>query len=120
MQINSNNNSKITDRILYLLEIKGITEYKFSKDLGFSNGFLAKSRDISTEKYAKIIKYFPDVSQNWLLFGVGDAFDNEKEEPIPIININKLLDEKDAQIKALLNQNSELITIVSSLTKHGN
>lgn len=72
MQINSNKNFKITDRILQLLEYKNISKYKFCKDLNLSNGFLDKRRDITTDNYAKILEYFPDVNPTWLLTGEGD------------------------------------------------
>jgi hypothetical protein len=61
----------ITERILKCVEIKGITKYKFCKDLGFSNGFLDKPREITTDKYANILVYFPDINPEWLLTGNG-------------------------------------------------
>jgi len=71
MQINSNKNEKITERILLYLEFKGISKYKFSRDLGVSNGFLDKKREIGTDKYANILEYFPDIDPEWLLTGKG-------------------------------------------------
>lgn len=68
---------KITDRILIVLENKGITKYKFCKDLGFSNGFLDKSREISTDKYANILFYFADVNPTWLLTGKGEMLNDD-------------------------------------------
>ena len=62
----------ITERILKLIELKGITKYKFCKELGFSNGFLDKPREIGTDKYANILEYIPDVSPEWLLTGTGE------------------------------------------------
>ena len=70
---------KITERILQILEYKGITEYKFNKDLGFSNGFLNKSREISTDKYANILSYFPDVNPYWLLTGKGQMLKQQEK-----------------------------------------
>ncbi len=72
MQINSNKNEKITERILLYLDSKGISKYKFSKDLGVSNGFLDKKREIGTDKYANILEYFPDINPEWLLTGKGE------------------------------------------------
>jgi len=63
----------ITERILQLLKLKSITKYKFCKDLGLSNGFLDKPREISTDKYANILAYFPDVNPEWLLTGSGST-----------------------------------------------
>ncbi|WP_314950999.1 helix-turn-helix transcriptional regulator [Tannerella forsythia] len=71
----------ITERIKHLIETKGITKYKFCKDLGFSNGFLDKPREISTDKYANILEYFPDVNPEWLLTGQGPMLkDKERAE----------------------------------------
>jgi hypothetical protein len=61
----------ITERILKYLDFRGITKYKFCKDLGLSNGFLDKPREISTDKYANILVYFPELNPDWLLTGVG-------------------------------------------------
>jgi phage repressor protein C with HTH and peptisase S24 domain len=66
----------ITERILKLIELKGITKYKFCKDLGLSNGFLDKPREISTDKYANILEYFPDINPKWLLTGFGEMLKN--------------------------------------------
>lgn len=80
MQINSQKKLKITERILLILENKNITKYRFHKDLGLSNGFLDKKREITTEKYAKILDYFPDVNPNWLLKGEEDMYKKTTEK----------------------------------------
>ncbi|NOQ28280.1 MAG: hypothetical protein GQ564_23195 [Bacteroidales bacterium] len=76
---------KITDRILIVLENKGITKYKFCKDLSFSNGFLDKSREISTDKYANILSYFDDINPTWLLTGKGEMLNDGNSND----NLNK-------------------------------
>jgi len=82
---------KITDRILIVLENKGITKYKFCKDLSLSNGFLDKSREISTDKYANILAYFIDVNPIWLLTGNGEMLNDDNLND----NLNKKI--KDAE-----------------------
>ncbi len=72
---------KITDRISQVIDIKGITKYKFHKDLGLSNGFLDKSRDIGTDKYANILEYLPDVNSEWLLTGKGEMLKSDIPSP---------------------------------------
>lgn len=89
MLINSNKNSKITDRIIQILDLKGITKYKFSKDLNVSNGFLDKSREITTDKYANILEYLPDVNPDWLLTGEGEMLKTKKEEMTNNLNVSK-------------------------------
>lgn len=66
------NNISIIERIIQVIDLKGITKYKFCADLGVSKGFLDKPREITTDKYANILDYFPDVSEKWLLRGEGE------------------------------------------------
>lgn len=109
MQINSHVNLKITERILLFLDIKGITKYKFHKDLGFSNGFLDKKRDIGTDKYAKILEYLTKIDKyinsDWLLTGRGEMLKNDegniKRAPPEIETLKTRLKEKDEIIEAL-------------------
>lgn len=124
----------ITERILKLIDIKGITKYKFCKDLGFSNGFLDKPREIGTDKYANILEYIPDVNPAWLLTGTGEMLkkqektavnqsifgNNNKNNQLAGGNINsyfqsemeelkKQLAEKDKTINSLIKQQEKLI-----------
>jgi len=118
----------IQERIKQYLNYKEITPYKFCKDLGLSMGYLDKKGSIGTDKYLKIIEYFPDISPDWLLTGNGEMIkSNEKITNQSIVgdknvqagvnsNINnspdflqaeikelhRLLSEKDAQINKLL------------------
>ncbi len=81
--------STITERILQYIEHKGITKYKFSKNLGVSNAFLDKPREITTDKYANILEYYPDINPEWLLTGQGEMLKVDKleakEEPKNLI-----------------------------------
>lgn len=82
MQINSDKNFSLTESILQILEYKKITKYKFCKDLGLSKGFLDKPREITTDKYANILAYFPEINPDWLLTGKGEMLKQE----VKIIN----------------------------------
>lgn len=62
----------IQNRVLQYLEYKGITPYRFCKDLGLSMGYLDKKGSIGTDKYLKIIEYYPEINANWLLTGKGE------------------------------------------------
>jgi phage repressor protein C with HTH and peptisase S24 domain len=62
----------IQNRVLQYLEYKGITPYRFCKDLGLSMGYLDKKGSIGTDKYLKIIEYYPEINDNWLLTGKGE------------------------------------------------
>ncbi len=62
----------IQERITQYIDLKGITPYKFCKDLGFSMGYLDKRGAIGTDKYLKIIEYYNDINPKWLLTGNGE------------------------------------------------
>lgn len=61
----------IQDNIKQFIEFTGITPYKFCKDLGLSMGYLDKKGAIGTDKYLKIIEYYPEINPEWLLTGNG-------------------------------------------------
>jgi hypothetical protein len=62
----------IQERIIQYIDLKGITPYRFCKDLGLSQGYLDKRGAIGTDKYLKIIEYYTDISPEWLLTGKGE------------------------------------------------
>jgi hypothetical protein len=100
----------ITKRILKYIEIKGITKYKFCKDLGFSNGFLDKPREITTDKYAKILEYFPELNPQWLLTEEGSMLKKGENPPVPVMDKNALemIKELSAENALLWKENEEL------------
>jgi phage repressor protein C with HTH and peptisase S24 domain len=62
----------IRTRILKYIDYKGITKYKFCKDLGLSNGFLDKDGTIGADKCEKISYQYPDINIEWLITGNGN------------------------------------------------
>lgn len=79
----------IQGRILQYLDLKGITPYRFCKDLGFSMGYLDKKGSIGTDKYLKIIEYYTDLDPNWLLTGKGEILKRNIKETKPFETVNK-------------------------------
>jgi|GEM_PF-670002 len=103
----------IQERILQLLEKKEVTPYKFCKDLGFSMGYLDKRGAIGTDKYLKIIKYFPEISPMWLLSGEGDMlkselneqkFSNNDKYTASLEKINALQEDKIANLEKTIKE----------------
>lgn len=93
----------IQDRIKQFIDFKGITPYKFCKDLGFSMGYLDKKGAIGTDKYLKIIEYFLEINPEWLLTGKGEMLKtattatiksypkpDKKEKLLPLIPIEAI------------------------------
>lgn len=62
----------IIARIVNYLDYKGITKYRFYKDLGFGNGLLNKDGNIGSDKCEKILSYYIDINPDWLLTGKGN------------------------------------------------
>lgn len=66
----------IVNRILQIIEYKGISKRKFYIETGLSNGFLDKVKDIGASKIEHILHTYPEVSTEWLLTGNGDMLLN--------------------------------------------
>ena len=89
----------ITERILKILDFKNVTKYKFCKDLGVSNAFLDKPREITTDKYANILDYFSDVNPEWLLTGKGEMLRNPNAQKTLVPASNASIEHFDLQHK---------------------
>ena len=61
----------IVDRIKQIIEYKEISARQFCLKIGVANGFLDKVKDVGSEKVAKILYAFPEISPEWLLMGEG-------------------------------------------------
>ncbi|WP_052483582.1 hypothetical protein [Flavobacterium sp. MEB061] len=68
-----------TERIIQYLDYKGITKYKFCKDLGFSNKFLDNSSNMGTDKACKILHHFPEINAEWFITGSGSMLKNDAD-----------------------------------------
>ncbi|WP_208526903.1 peptidase S24 [Flavobacterium psychrophilum] len=66
-----------TERVNQYIDYKGISKYKFCKDLGFSNKFLDNSSNMGTDKACKILHHYPEINSEWLLTGQGSMLKSE-------------------------------------------
>lgn len=63
----------IKERIKQFAESKGIPVYKFEQEAGLSNGYVNSIRKgIGNEKLLLILRAFPEIRRDWLLFGEGE------------------------------------------------
>ena len=89
----------ITDRILQIIEHKGISKNKFYKETGLSNGFLDKVKDVGASKLEYILNTYPEIDIEWLLTGKGKMLkaDNTSDSLInePTLGYN---DSKDSDV----------------------
>ena len=108
--------TNVKERILQILEVKGIVKDNFFEKIGISYGNFkgrSKSSAPSTDIIDKISSNFPDISIDWLITGSGAMFKEEShgmaEEPEEIyVNrglkdelYERLLAEKDERIRDL-------------------
>ncbi len=102
-----------TDRILQFIKYKGITKYRFCKDLGFSNKFLDNNSNIGTDKACKIIQYYVDMNPEWLLTGVGPMLRElnvDKNEQSPVNT--EVTEVKDTKCKQQIQSLQQEITLL--------
>lgn len=95
----------IQERITQYIEFKGITPYRFCKDLGFSIGYLDKRGAIGTDKYLKIIEYYNDLNPEWLLAEKGEMLRSAVESKM----VSK---EESSSFKEQLDDKNEIITLL--------
>jgi phage repressor protein C with HTH and peptisase S24 domain len=80
--------------------------------LGFSNGFLDKPREITTDKYANILLYFPEINPDWLLTGRGSMLKSSSSnraikatehsvECIPLVPLNAIAGYMSGEVQVL-------------------
>lgn len=65
-------NLSIRDRMALYLEFKGISDYRFEKDLGLSKGYWNKAKNPTSEIVGKFVGFYTDISPEWLLRGKGE------------------------------------------------
>lgn len=64
-------NSK--ERLVMFLKYKKLSQGKFEKIAGLSNGYVNKlRRDVSASSMEKIVCAFPELNPNWLMVGEGE------------------------------------------------
>ena len=95
--------SPIKQRILQFFETLNISKRDFYKKLGISRGTLESNTGITEDVMAKFIATFPDVSIDWLIFGIGSMIkeaenqsdnSNTLKEPVAVYN-------KEQQLKGI-------------------
>jgi transcriptional regulator with XRE-family HTH domain len=111
-------NNSVNQRFAELMSLKAKSASEFSRLIGISqttlSGQLSGSRGVSLDTIIATLSAFPDVSSQWLLFGIGSMFvtDNasritgkENESELNLIAENAKLvaevEEKDRKILIL-------------------
>ncbi len=78
----------IVERILQIIEYKGISKNKFYTETSLSNGFLDKVKDVGVSKVEIILSTYPDINPTWLLTGKGEMLKSSINTAVNIENAN--------------------------------
>ena len=83
----------VKQRLIKYIKYKGLSQAKFEKAIGVSNGFVNNiSRSIGVEKVQRISITFPDLNMGWVLSGEGEMLKPETESPKPEdLHLNDLI-----------------------------
>ena len=110
---------KIIDRFDKYMEVKGLNDYKVTKEIGISNGLIGKSRnegrDMSRDILSKVLLRYKDLSSEWLMFGKGDMLIKTIVENKPTTGLNRAIDRFD-QYMPLKGLNDNKVTEQLELT----
>ena len=69
----------VKQRIQAFIEYKGITVKKFEELCDLSNGYVSSMRKgFGTDKLNNVLKIFPDLNREWLLYGEGEMLNSAK------------------------------------------
>jgi hypothetical protein len=65
------------EKILQYLDFKEISQGKFCRKIGVSNGFLASGKHIGSEKLKIIRDNYVDLNMDWLIYDEGEMISNK-------------------------------------------
>jgi repressor LexA len=104
----------VVERILQIIEYKGINKRKFYLETGLSNGFLDKVKDIGASKIENILNIYPDINPEWILTGNGPMLKPNVKDTLHNKNVRKsvrFLEETKSKENLTLSEGIPLIPI---------
>ena len=113
----------MTDRISLLLKARNITASQFADEIGVQRSsishVLSGRNKPSLDFIQKILKRFPEINPDWLLFGKGpmntefNLFSETSEElPLKQEAISKALQRQDKGMRAIPERDDEIIRTI--------
>lgn len=69
----------VKERIRSYLEYKGISDYRFEKDMSLSKGYINKAKNPTADVLIKMCGIYTDLSSEWLLRGEGEMLKEETQ-----------------------------------------
>lgn len=122
-----------SQRINYLINLKGISQLDLAKMAGVHKNtiqkMIANNTDPSLKVILAIVKHYEDINLEWLILGKGSAWKSDgltnnlvKEDPVkyelPVTSaLEKKLIELESRIQNLENDNKKLYELLNKKQK---
>lgn len=98
----------VKERLVAFIKEKGLSQSRFEKSVGLSNGFVNNiSKGIGADKLQKILCVYPDLSTKWLLTGEG--------EMIKINEIKSSVDERNKDTRPRISYDAAAGTLTDTI-----
>lgn len=101
----------VKERLVAFLKFRNIPHSRFEKKCGLCNGYVNSIRKgIGVEKLDTILRAYPELNRNWLLFGEGEMLKTQPMQtinqqyannPIGNINGNAIFNNKTVDVEAV-------------------
>lgn len=112
--------SSIRGRMALYLEYKGISDYRFEKDLGLSKGYWNKAKNPTSEILEKFVGLYSDISPEWLLAGSGEmlkkpSVQGTSAQPVGLGSEREFLEKEFFYLKAIRDKSADLIKAMDKI-----
>ena len=98
--------NKVKERLLSFIEGKGLSVSAFEKTCGLSNGYIRNFKgNLGGAKLEGILKAFPELDKEWLLFGEGNPTPTGVRTPSPSRTYSSL----GTEVQAFLSNTETLL-----------
>lgn len=75
----------VKERLNEYIKSQGLSVLAFEKMCGLSNGYVSSiSKGIGKEKLENILRIFPNLNREWLLYGEGEMLNDTKPSESPV------------------------------------
>lgn len=105
----------VKERIKEYLDYKGISDYRFEKNMSLSKGYINKAKNPTSDVLVKMCGIYTDLSPEWLLTGEGEMIKSDsKMDSVP--NDNPVESQDDVVRQRIISLISERNVSVNSLS----
>lgn len=102
----------VKERVYAFLQYKGISIKRFEEQCGLSNGYVSSMRKgFGSEKLNNVLKEFPELSREWLLYGEGEMLSTTESSEAA----TKPSDPLSRSLATLIDTNATLVTTNAQL-----